>query len=64
MAAARCPAIGFSAVQLTRKPSAAIASSVVGPMAANCRDVEEILRAVSICCFRVSRIKTAHLYLR
>lgn len=45
--AARCPAVGFSAVQLMHKPSAAIVSSVVGPMAANCRDVEEILRAVS-----------------
>lgn len=35
IAAARCSAVGFSAVQLTYKPSAVIASCVVGPMAAN-----------------------------
>lgn len=47
MAAARCPAVGFSAVQLTRRPSAAIASSVVGPMAPNCGDVKEISGAAT-----------------
>lgn len=61
MAAARCPGVGFSAVQLTRKPSAAIASSVVGPMAANCRDVLEIRRAVSVCLLFSS---VSYLYLR
>lgn len=35
IAAARCSAVGFSAVPLTHRPSAVIASCVVGPMAAN-----------------------------
>lgn len=35
IAAARCSAVGLSAVQLTHRPSAAMASCVVGPMAAN-----------------------------
>lgn len=60
MAAARCPAVGFSAAQLTHKPSAAIASSVVGPMAANCRDVKEILAG----CVGVLRTNVSHLYPR
>lgn len=38
IAAARCSAVGFSAVQLTHKPSAVMASCVVGPMAANWRN--------------------------
>lgn len=37
IAAARCSAVGFSALQLTHKPSAVMASCVVGPMAANCK---------------------------
>lgn len=44
IAAARCPAVGFSAVPLMHNPSAAMASSVVGPMAANCGDVGEIFQ--------------------
>ncbi len=35
IAAARCSAVGFSAVQLTHRPSAVMASCVVGPMAAS-----------------------------
>ena len=35
IAAARCSAVGFSAVLLTHRPSAVMASCVVGPMAPN-----------------------------
>lgn len=35
IANAKCSAVGFSAVQPTHRPSAVIASCVVGPMAAN-----------------------------
>lgn len=40
--AARCSAVGFSAVALTHRPSAVIASCVVGPMAANWKPKKKV----------------------
>ena len=56
IAAARCSAVGFSATQWTHKPSAVIASCVVGPMAANCRKgsssgCQRCWRSIKCCTF-------------